>query len=261
MKNIVCFTLGLLMTVGPMGEVLSPEAQDYIEETIQAPTHFEKYGNTLILMYHTLVESGEPTAEQNSLYTTAEKLGADIDALHAAGYQSLSLLCYRMGLFDPQQKYYILTFDDGYTSNYSVAYPVLQEKGVYADIFANTAMMDQAGHLTWDMCREMEQSGLVHIYSHLNIHTAATTLSPEEQRMWLEQSTSAIERELGKRAVWGMSYPYGDYDQPVFELYRSMGACFQLVQGIKFEDPELLVRVNVPYDADMDDIIATAAHN
>lgn len=261
MKNILCFTLGLLMTMGPMGEMTSPETQDYIEETAEAPVYFEKYGNTLILMYHTLVESGEPTAEQNSLYTTAEKLGEDIDALHAAGYQSLSLLRYRMGLFDPQQKYYILTFDDGYESNYTVAYPVLQEKGVYADIFANTEMMDKAGHLTWDMCREMERSGLVHIYSHLNIHTAATTLSPEEQRMWLEQSMQAIERELGERAVWGMSYPYGDYDKPVFDLYRSMGASFQLVQGIKFEDPELLVRVNVPYDADMDEIIETAAHN
>ena len=40
---------------------------------------------------------------------------------------------------------------------------------------------------------------------------------------------------------------------------ESLGASFQLVQGIQFEDPELLVRVNVPYDADMDEIIATAA--
>ena len=261
MKNILCFTLGVIMLMGPAGDLTSPEVQDYIEREAEVPVAFQKYGNTLILMYHALVESGEPTAEQNSLYTTAEKLAADIDALHAAGYQSLSLLRYRIGLFDPQQKYFILTFDDGYDSNYTVAYPVLQEKGVFADIFANTEMMDRAGHLTWDMCREMEQSGLVRIYSHLNIHTAATSLSPGEQRMWLEQSVRAISRELGERAVWGMSYPYGDYDRSVFELYRSMGASFQLVQGIQFEDPELLVRVNVPYDADMDEIIATAAHN
>ena len=263
-SNILSMTLSLFLFFGNgfFTQAFSPEMQRYIEKhSFETGDNFQKCGNTIILMYHTFVEEGEPTAEQDSLYTTADKLAEDIDKLQQAGYHSISLWAYRMGLFDPEEKYFILTLDDGYETNYTIAYPVLVEKGVYADIFANTEMMGQTGHLTWDMCREMEASGRVHVYSHLNTHEKATSLSEGEQRYWLEISVSALERELGEKRIWGMSYPYGDYDRAVFDVYRNLGASFQLVQGQQFDDPELLVRINVPYSADMNDIIEEAVHN
>lgn len=263
-KTILSMTLSLMLFFGNgmFTQMLSPEMQRYVEKNTQETgENFQKCGNTIILMYHTFVAEGEPTPDQATLYTTADKLAEDIDKLRAAGYHSISLWAYRMGLFDPQEKYFILTLDDGYETNYTVAYPVLVEKGVYADIFANTGMMNYTGHLTWEMCREMEQSGLVHVYSHLTTHNRATSLTTEDQIYWLQSSVSSLERELGEKRVWGMSYPYGDYDREVFELYRNMGASFQMVQGQQFDDPELLVRVNVPFDADMNDIIRNAVHN
>ncbi len=263
-KNTVLATLSLLLFFGNslFEEMFSPEMQRYIEQnTAEMGENFQKSGNTIILMYHTFLAEGEPTAEQDGLYTTADKLAADIDVLRGAGYHSISIWAYRMGLFDPNEKYFILTLDDGYESNYTIAFPVLKEKGVYADIFANTGMMNQRNHLTWDMCREMEATGLVHVYSHLSTHDKATSLSREDQQYWLGASVSSLGRELGGKRLWGMSYPYGDYDRAVFEMYRDMGARFQLVQGVQFDDPELLVRINVPYSADMNEIIEKAVHN
>lgn len=256
--------LSLLLFFGnsSFGRTFGPQAQRYIEQnTVQMGETFQKRGNTVIFMYHTLTDGTEPTAGQDSLYTTADKLARDIDDLHDMGYRSISLWAYRMGLFDPQQKYFILTFDDGYETNYTQAFDVLKEKGVYVDIFANTGMMNQPGHLTWDMCREMEETGLVHIYSHLTTHEAVTGLSPEEQRYWLESSVQSLERELGEKRLWGMSYPFGDYNGQVFAAYREMGASFQLAQSAKFDDPELLVRINVPYSADMRELVKRAVHN
>lgn len=263
-KAAVTLSLSLLLFFGngSLNAATGPEIQRYIEQnTTQTGESFQKCGNTIILMYHTFVTEGKPTAEQDTLYTTAEKLAADIDALRQAGYHSISLWAYRMGLFDPDQKYFVLTMDDGYVTNYTVAFPVLAEKEVYADIFANTAAMGVEGHLTWEMCREMEESGLVHLYSHLDHHDRVTFLAPDDQYKWLKQSVDAIGRELGEKQLWGMSYPYGDYNRAVFERYRDMGARFQLVQGAKFDDPELLVRINVPYSADMKKIIKKATHN
>ena len=61
--------------------------------------------------------------------------------------------------------------------------------------------------------------------------------------------------------MWGMSYPYGSYNAEVFDQFRAMGASFQLAQGAQFEHPELLVRINVPYSADIDQLIKIAVHN
>ncbi len=38
-----------------------------------------------------------------------------------------------------QEKIVVLTFDDGYASNYHLAFPILKEFGLHATIFASTA--------------------------------------------------------------------------------------------------------------------------
>ena len=98
-KNTVLATLSLLLFFGNslFEEMFSPEMQRYIEQnTAEMGENFQKSGNTIILMYHTFLAEGEPTDEQDGLYTTADKLAADIDVLRGAGYHSISIWAYRM---------------------------------------------------------------------------------------------------------------------------------------------------------------------
>ena len=62
----------------------------------------------------------------------------------------------------------MLTFDDGYDSNYWLAYPTLKEFRAKAVIALITSHIDdeELYYLNWNKCREMNQSGLVEFGSH-----------------------------------------------------------------------------------------------
>ena len=89
-------------------------------------------GQVTILMYHHLVEDGEET---NSMAVTATKFRRDMEYLRAHGY--VTLLPEELdGILRSRQqcpeRAVVISFDDGYESNYTIAYPILQELGCKA---------------------------------------------------------------------------------------------------------------------------------
>ncbi|MBR3296637.1 MAG: polysaccharide deacetylase family protein [Firmicutes bacterium] len=122
-----------------------------------------------ILMYHHVVKDGEPVS---SVSVTEEKFENDLKYISESGYTTLlpsdlAALAQTDGARLPE-KAVMITFDDGYRSNYELAFPLLQKYGCKASIALITANID-AGmdfFLSWDMCRVMADSGLVEIGSH-----------------------------------------------------------------------------------------------
>jgi len=66
------------------------------------------------------------------------------------------------------EKPVLITFDDGYRSNYELLYPLLQKYQTKAviSIIVEMPELPADNFITWDMCREMAGSGLVEIGSH-----------------------------------------------------------------------------------------------
>ena len=127
----------------------------------------EAYTATVpVLMYHHLDQTGNDTT-----LITPEHFEAQIAALAAAGYTAVlpdELEAYvREGMPLPQ-KPILITFDDGYRSNYDLVYPILREYGVKACISIIVLMPDLPtdNFCTWNQLREMTASGLVEIGSH-----------------------------------------------------------------------------------------------
>lgn len=123
------------------------------------------YGARLpVLMYHNVVMEGEPC---NEMTVTAQRLERDLRWLADNGYETVLPRELAAGMPLPK-KPVLITFDDGYRSNYALAYPLLQQYQAKAVIAVMTYMPDNsaAGFLSWDMCREMIGSGLVEIGSH-----------------------------------------------------------------------------------------------
>ena len=124
-----------------------------------------------VLEYHNFTED----ASQATAYTmTVSALRRDLDFLRDNGYTTVLPRELAAGQLDDgsplPQKAVLLTFDDGYESNYTLAFPILREYGAKAAISLITSRIDERadGFLTWDECREMAKSGLVEFASHTN---------------------------------------------------------------------------------------------
>nr|WP_325242573.1 polysaccharide deacetylase family protein [uncultured Oscillibacter sp.] len=117
-----------------------------------------------VLMYHHVVPDGQKC---NEMTVTAGRLEQDLRWLAENGYETV--LPRELAAGEPlPEKPVLITFDDGYRSNYELAYPLLQKYQARATIAIMVYMQDNwaEGFLSWDMCREMTASGLVEIGSH-----------------------------------------------------------------------------------------------
>lgn len=127
-----------------------------------------------ILMYHALDETGEGT-----LSVTPETFRTHMEALKQAGYTTVSLqeLCDYVNCgAELPEKPLVITFDDGYASNYELAYPILRDLDMRATIFTIGVSVGKdtykdtdhamTPHFGWEAAREMIGSGLISVYSH-----------------------------------------------------------------------------------------------
>ena len=126
-----------------------------------------------ILMYHHLVADGE---ECNDMTVTVGRMEKDLKWLQDNGYHTV--LPRELAAGDPlPEKPVLLTFDDGYRSNYELLFPLLEKYQMKAVISIITYMQDvsASNFISWDMCREMTESGLVEIGSTLTTSTTWET--------------------------------------------------------------------------------------
>lgn len=145
-------------------DVLSPAVLSPDEISAQVP----------ILMYHHLSED-----VTNSEMVSPEQFEAQIRALSEAGYTGVSfdeLQAYVLRGAPLPEKPVVITFDDGYESNYTLAYPILQKYGMKATIFAIGVSFGKDHYKNTDYAitphfgaaeaAEMAASGLISIQSH-----------------------------------------------------------------------------------------------
>jgi peptidoglycan/xylan/chitin deacetylase (PgdA/CDA1 family) len=113
------------------------------------------------------------------------------------------------------------TFDDGYCSDYQIAFRLLSEFSVSATFFVNTSSLGTDGFLTWQMVTEMSRAGM-RFGSHAHNHVALTTLNPRRLREELRISREMLEQRLSTRAEV-LAVPYGFCNQHVFEAAWESG--------------------------------------
>lgn len=185
-----------------------------------------------ILMYHHVVSS-VPEGESvcNDMTITTEQLESDLQWISEHGYHTILPRELASGMPLPE-KPVLITFDDGYRSNYELAYPLIQKYQIKAAISLIVYMPDNwvDEFLSWDMCREMEQSGLIEIGSHsYQLHNLGAREGrfepdgingiqriPEESSsdfqarvlQDIQQSYQAIAENLGHPPVF-FTYPFG----------------------------------------------------
>ena len=119
-----------------------------------------------VLMYHHLVEDGQ---ECNDMTVTVGRMDKDLQWLADHGYTTILPADLLSG--EPLlEKPVLITFDDGYRSNYDLLFPLLEQHQAKAAIALIAGMQDNKWvdqqFLRWEECREMAASGLVEFGSH-----------------------------------------------------------------------------------------------
>jgi peptidoglycan/xylan/chitin deacetylase (PgdA/CDA1 family) len=168
-------TLAAILLIFPIFSIFS-------DNTVSAANNKSDSVSVPILMYHHLVEvESEDEVTENTI-VSAETFESHIKALADDGYTGISfdqLTDYVENDGELPEKPIIITFDDGYLSNYEIAFPILQKYEMKATIFiigisvgkdtyrdTNDEEYSIIPRFSYEQANEMIQSGLISIQSH-----------------------------------------------------------------------------------------------
>ena len=189
-----------------------------------------------VLMYHRVLEDSA-THSAHGIWVTAKRFAAQLRSLHKRGFQTITFRDFDKFMRGEQAlpaRPIVLTFDDGYEDNYTIAFPLLRQYGYRAVIFVVT----DAQHRTnfWD--RGEVSASLLHsrqlqdfsrqgfeIGSHTVTHARLTTISAPAAQKELEESKESLEQLLGSE-ILSFAYPYGALDAGVKHLVEEAGYRF-----------------------------------
>lgn len=160
-----------------------------------------------ILMYHSI-------SEGNDLRVPREEFQSQMTWLRENGYYTLSPKEAFLVLTEnrmPSDKCVWLTFDDGYTDNYTEAFPILKEYDMKATIFMIGKSIDKGHHLTENQMLEMSRNG-ISIESHTINHLELNRMTAEQQEAEMVQSKELFDRILDQDTTV-ISYPVGRYNE------------------------------------------------
>ncbi|HVL76813.1 MAG TPA: polysaccharide deacetylase family protein [Noviherbaspirillum sp.] len=175
-----------------------------------------------ILLYHRIDRSGLSTA------TAPDDFRRHLQWLKENGWRALDgaqlthLL--RSGKALPKRAF-VITFDDGYESLASAAFPILQEFRYSAICFLSTqfipgarswkrpreAQVDDAAFLTWDQVRALQSCGVIDFHSHTHTHRRFEECTMEELTEDLAMPRRILAGELGlpERHFDHLAWPWG----------------------------------------------------
>lgn len=175
-----------------------------------------------ILMYHRIADI---PGDRNSL--SPVKFAEQLDYLSSQGFHTVSLqdvhAYYTTGKKLPS-KPVLLTFDDGYEDNLSVALPLLAARNMMATVFPISDWVGKpndwenfgkppAVTMNWEQLQKWLNAGM-EIGSHTVSHPFLTQLSGEALQSELTQSKDTLSSRLSISADF-LCYPYGDYSAQV----------------------------------------------
>lgn len=198
-----------------------------------------------VIMYHS-VHEGAP----QDYVVTPSQFEDDLNWLAENGYSSVTaqeLVDYTLGKGDLPEKPVLITFDDGFYNNLSLALPLLEKYDMQAivsivgkftdDYAAADPHADRYSYLTWEDVAELENSGRVEIGCHTyNMHSVSgggrrgcskiQSESEEEYAQILKSDISLVQDEVAEHTgslPIVFAYPFGCKSRESVPVLREEG--------------------------------------
>ena len=206
-----------------------------------------------IIMYHHITVNKEKAGE----YTvTEEEFWCDLQYIKDNGYTTVTIediSNYVNGKSNLPDKPIMITFDDGFESFYSIAYPILKENNMRAVVSVIGSVTEKYSaindhnisysNLTWSEINEMHQSGLIEFQNHsYNMHSCKSgerkgisQLQGESDSQYRKSLTEDLyktqklfEENCGFKPT-AIAYPYGAYSKNTLKIVKECGFTCTLV--------------------------------
>jgi peptidoglycan/xylan/chitin deacetylase (PgdA/CDA1 family) len=216
-----------------------------------------------ILMYH-VIHSPPATARYPALYVPPAEFAAQVAALKRAGYHGVTLdqvgSAWTKGTPLPR-KPIVLSFDDGYRSQYAKAMPELVRASWPGELNLQIDLPPSQGGLTASEVRAMIAAGW-EVDAHTITHPDLTTLDAVALQREIAGSRRIIQHRFGAPVHW-FCYPGGRYDPTVEAAVKRAGfvGATTTLPGwaMRSDDPYRLPRVRVDGGTSPDALLAEIA--
>ncbi|MBE7054029.1 MAG: polysaccharide deacetylase family protein [Ruminococcaceae bacterium] len=218
-------------------KTLEMEKQDFTNSNNESLKLLRDNRDVQVIMYHKL--SNNP-AEWSQWCTSPKNFEEDIVYLKNKGYtflkvnELMDLRCSHL------KKVAIITFDDGYMSDYEMALPILEKHNVKATFFVIGAMVGKNEYMDEKAIIKLSNSPLVEIGNHsydLHLKTYKEiemlfSLNSNYVYNDFMKNKSYLESIIGKK-VTSLSYPNGIYTKSTDYLLKRNGTKITFSTGIE----------------------------
>lgn len=169
-----------------------------------------------ILMYHGISSGRQDESYSVSLNDFEQQMAY----LHKHGYRAVVPEDLLNAAAVPA-KPVMITFDDGYETDYTEALPVLAQYGFKGVSFLTTGFIGKKGYLSWEQVKKLKSAGSS-IQSHTHSHPLLNTLRKEEIERELTVSKNNIEKNAGCEVI-ALSLPGGSFGGKIRECALRSG--------------------------------------
>lgn len=251
-KNFLIITALIIIAI--VGIVIFNEYKNNERKDVKIP----------VLLYHDFVNTvPDEDPDDFNYINTPQSFEENINAILQNGYTIISM----KELYDANNlktelpsKPILINFDDGYYSNYEYIFPILKKYNVRASIFVVTDKVgkeiDGKKYFGGKESLEMQESGLVEIFSHSKRHVFYDRLPVKEIRDDVNESYKIIEENLGEKNFRVFAYPYGAYTKEAVWTLKINGIDMQVYDlGMNNFNKDYIKRINVPCEMTENEII------
>lgn len=187
-----------------------------------------------VLMYHRLINNSKNIGK-NTIYYEVEKFEEQLKYLKEHKFKTITFKdLKKLTKKDiKENKYIILTFDDGYEDNYELLFPLLKKYNMKAVIYMvshlknNSWDVEESGEKKFQLMNEqqileMYNSGLIEFGGHTMHHVKLDTLSYEEQKKEILGNKIYLEKLLEEKLV-SFAYPFGRFNEDSKAIVEELG--------------------------------------
>jgi peptidoglycan/xylan/chitin deacetylase (PgdA/CDA1 family) len=179
-----------------------------------------------ILAYHVINVAPPQSSAPPALYVPADEFSSQMSALKAGGWHAVTLdqlqAYWTHGVSLGPGKPIVITFDDGYASQYTNALPVLKKLGwVAVENIAVAGLAPSDGGLTDSQVRGFIRAGW-QLGAEGPSTAKLTTADPTQLDGILLSARQTLNSRYGVTPNW-LAYPSGAYDSTIVAAVRAAG--------------------------------------